>query len=150
MSSDEQKGSASPADRARASARVVVSMRRRLRLVGTPGKPGRLVGLPTNAPGKILHMADHDQTTPDADDPVDRIADPMTRLSVRAGLRDQLAAQLAEVEQRLRADAVEARRGGELVGDIQRVAGWSHEKLNQVLRAGGIQPDRSAPRKRRT
>lgn len=86
-------------------------------------------------------MSDHESTAS-----VDHLA----VLRARATRVRSLTAQLADAEKELRAEAVAARRGGELVADIQEVTGWSHQKVNDVLRAGGIPADRSAPRKRRT
>jgi hypothetical protein len=68
-------------------------------------------------------------------------------VSAKAAVVQALKKELATAEQELRKATVKARRGGALVRHIQGRSGWSHEKLNQVLREGGIPADRSAPRK---
>ncbi len=71
----------------------------------------------------------------------------LANVSTKAAVVSALKKELESAEKDLREAAVDARRGGGLVKDIQTRSGWSHEKLNNVLRDGGIAPDRSAPRK---
>ncbi|WP_147328668.1 hypothetical protein [Kutzneria buriramensis] len=83
-------------------------------------------------------------------DPIDSVDDPKRRLALRLARRDELAEQLAKVEEQVQADAAAARLAGMLAIEISEATGWSRNKTNYVLRNAGVAPDRSAPRKRQS